>query len=231
MPRTANTEIPSSGTPSSAQNSAVRAASWPRVPVVSGPPRMTSTSPPGGSSGRRRVAISLRSRIDPLAFECSRRAASQLADGCNDLFCGKILRNCSSRIVPIAVLFSAPERRYARNEDCSMYPSQPQSRGIGSERCSCHGQGRSPGYNGTVRHASWSVVACKSACQGELTPRAVSARQDSTLGGCAADAERCRLDLLRPTSAVTAFRCSSRWRSPHATIDSLDDAATVRLYE
>lgn len=134
MPRTANTEIPSSGTPSSAQNSAVLAASWPRVPVVSGPPRMTSTSPPGGSSGRRRVAISLRSRIDPLAFECSRRAASQLADGCNDLFCGKILRNCNSRIVPIAVLFSAPERRYARNRDCSMYPSQPKSRGIGSER-------------------------------------------------------------------------------------------------
>jgi hypothetical protein len=89
MPRTANTEIPSSGTPSSAQNSAVRAASWPRVPVVSGPPRMTNTSPPGGSSGRRRVAISLRSRIDPLAFECSRRPASQLADRRNDLFCGK----------------------------------------------------------------------------------------------------------------------------------------------
>jgi hypothetical protein len=95
---------------------------------------MTSTSPPGGSSGRRRVAISLRSRIDPLAFECSRRAASQLADGCNDLFCGKILRNCSSRIVPIAVLFSAPERRYARNGDCSMYPSRPKGRGIGGER-------------------------------------------------------------------------------------------------
>ena len=94
----------------------------------------------------------------------------------------------------------------------------------------CRGQGRSPGYNGTVRHASWSVVACKSACRGELTPRA-AARQDSTLGGCAADAERCRLDQLRPTSAVTAFRCSSRWRSPHATIDSLDDAASIRLYE
>jgi hypothetical protein len=82
------------------------------------------------------------------------------------------------------------------------------------------------------RHASWSVVACKSACRGELIPRAVSACQDSTVGGYAADADRCRLDLLRPTSAVTAFRCSSRWRSSHATtIDSLDDAATVRLYE
>jgi hypothetical protein len=83
-----------------------------------------------------------------------------------------------------------------------------------------------------MRRGPWSVVACKSACRGELIPRAVSARQDSTVGGCAADADRCRLDLLRPTSAVTAFRWSSRWRSSHATtIDSLDDAATVRLYE
>jgi hypothetical protein len=97
-----------------------------------------------------------------------------------------------------------------------------------------HATGRvdHPDTTGQFRHASWSVVACKSACRGELIPRAVSARQDSTVGGYAADADRCRLDLLRPTSAVTAFRCSSRWRSSHATtIDSLDDAATVRLYE
>ena len=132
-PRTANTEIPSSGTPSSAQNSAVRAASWPRVAVVSGPPRMTSTSPPSGSSARRRVAISLRSRIDPLASESSRKAHSQLAEECNDLFCGKILRNCSSRFVLVAVLLAHPK---GDTPETGMFYvlDQRRSRGTGSER-------------------------------------------------------------------------------------------------
>jgi hypothetical protein len=61
MSRTAKTDMPKSGRPSSAQARVVRSA-WRRsLPTVSGPPRTRSVTAAGASSFRNRVRCSIRS--------------------------------------------------------------------------------------------------------------------------------------------------------------------------